>query len=198
MILEELTDTYKREVSNKPFNSFVFYTVLLMLIGGLTIFAGIIPLYRAYSHNKAYYKELNVIREKMVTKLRDIDEEQSLIDSAQNELESLNTALPESLKLEDFLREFVLMAGGNGYEVASMKHGYGYYELPEDRIESINTELVRIELFGKLDNLVSLLEGMENLERLNSTTSIDYQSDDRNEAIYMITRIYSLAKEEKQ
>lgn len=174
--------TYEREIENKPINNITFYGAISLVIVGIIFFFGIKPTFIAIRQNAAYRRQINDIKQNMEAKIETIDTMEEEMNRVSQEIDLLNTAIPNKADLEQFLSELVLVAARSGFVLDRVKKS----EVFDEEIP------VNLELRGQLEQLPKLTGEIESMDRFVKIVNIRTQQEDFDAVVRMKINIYTL------
>lgn len=181
----QVTASYEREILRKPINRVKFFIGTGFFIFVLFFIFGVRPVAINSAENTKLLQELEEIRTNMRTKLGQINEGELSLTELEENLEYMNTLLPNESAVQNYLEDFVILAAKNGYFVKRFTKPSGANS------ESVPLE---IEIVGKLENLPELVAAIENSRRITNINEVFINSieEDRNYSIRFKMEIYTL------
>lgn len=187
--INNLKGFYTREISSNAENKFRFLFMYFILILGVVVYFGFSHGISAIKNKITTINEINVISQNLKQNVTSVNALLPYLGvNAQTEF--LSKAIPVEIYPNLFLREFVLHASKNGFDLVNLN-------ISQSKENNVVTQSVFAKLQGDINKLPTFLQQVENMGRFTSIKSIKVISNksDLESSIYLVNislEIYSI------
>lgn len=181
----QVSAAYEREVLRKPINRVKFFIGAGFFVFVLFFILGIRPVAINSAENTKLLSELKEVRSNMQTKLDQIDESEKDLAGLEKNIEYINSLLPNEGNVQNYLKEFVVIAAKNDFFVR---------KFTKPTSASSSAIALEIEIIGKLNNLPALISAIEESQRVTNINEITLSNieEEENYSIRLEMEIYTL------
>lgn len=185
----KLKNFYTREISSNAENkfrfSFLYFTGVLVIVLYFSFAIGIPTVKAKFS----IVTKINTIAQNLKQNIKSVNALLPYL-GVNDQTEFLAHAIPVESYPNIFLREFVLIASSNGFDVVNLN-------ISKSTEGNLVTQNVSVRLQGSIINLPKLIKQIEDMKRFTSIKSISASSSkaDLGSGIYLVNislEIYSI------
>lgn len=187
--IRKIESAYTREIELKPKIHIKFFVALTLSLLLVFMLFGIAPASKALIQNLSYKKGLESLSLAMEDKIRELEGAKENLETLGGALENLYGKIPTESGVEDYLKEFVIIAAKNGFVVEKI-----IFEKRSENETSLETYLS-----GGQANLTKLTDGIKNLDRMTVAETAGYQTNGKGEeAVRLKIKIYHMEEGQVQ